>query len=154
MERGFPGDSVVKNMPANAGDMGSIPTLGRSSGEGNGNPLQYSCLRNPMDRGTWWATVHGVVKVGHDLATKQQQQILGKCIKIWTKEYFLFPHKHSFEQQKMAPLPGPHQLRCLSAKLAHLCSPLPALPCWLRSTCQEGLNMKGFYQRKCMCDRK
>ena len=53
---GFPGSSVVKNLPANAGDMGSVPELGRSSGGGNGNPLQYSCLENPMDRGTWWAT--------------------------------------------------------------------------------------------------
>ena len=49
---GFHGGLVVKNLPANAGDMGSIPGLGRSSGEGNGNPLQYSCLENPMDRGS------------------------------------------------------------------------------------------------------
>ena len=48
---------MVKNPPANAGDMGSIPGLGRSSGEGNGNPLQFSCLGNPMDRGAWRATV-------------------------------------------------------------------------------------------------
>ena len=59
---GFPGDSVVKNLPANAGDMGLSPGLGRSPGEGNGNPLQYSCLGNPMDRGAWWATVHGVAE--------------------------------------------------------------------------------------------
>ena len=59
---GFPGGSVVKNLPANAGDMGLIPGSGRSPGEGNGNPLQYSCLENPMDRGAWWATVHGVTK--------------------------------------------------------------------------------------------
>ena len=59
---GFPGDSLVKNLPANAGDMGSIPGSGRSPGEGNGNPLQYSCLENSMDRGAWWATVHGVTK--------------------------------------------------------------------------------------------
>ena len=51
---------VVKNPPANAGDTGSIPGLGRPPGGGNGNPLQYSCLENPMDRGAWWATVHGV----------------------------------------------------------------------------------------------
>ena len=50
--------------------MGSIPGLGRSPGEGNGNLLQYSCLGNPMDRGAWWATVHGVAKVRHDSATK------------------------------------------------------------------------------------
>ena len=58
---------VVKNLPANAGearDMGSIPGSGRSPGRGNGNPLQYSCLENPRDRGAWWATVHGVAKNG------------------------------------------------------------------------------------------
>ena len=62
---GFLGGSVVKNPPANAGDAGkvdSIPGLGRSPGVGNGNPLQYSCLENSMDRGTWWATVHEVRK--------------------------------------------------------------------------------------------
>ena len=56
---------MVKNLPASAGDirdMGSIPGLGRSPGEGNGNPLQYSYLENPMDRGSWQATVHGVTK--------------------------------------------------------------------------------------------
>ena len=55
----------LKRLPAsacNVGDLGSIPGSGRSSGEGNGNPLQYSCLENPMDRGAWWAAVHGVVK--------------------------------------------------------------------------------------------
>ena len=52
----------LKNPPANSGDVGSIPGSGRSPGEGNGNPLQYSCLENPMDRGAWWATVHGVAK--------------------------------------------------------------------------------------------
>ena len=62
---GFPGGSVVKNPPANAGDtrdMGSIPGLGRSPGEGNSNPLWYSFLENPMDRGTWWAVVLGVAE--------------------------------------------------------------------------------------------
>ena len=53
---------VVKNFTANAEDLGSIPGLGRSSGEGNGNPLQCSCLGNHMDRGAWWATIHGVAK--------------------------------------------------------------------------------------------
>ena len=66
----FPGGSVVKNPPANAGDVNSIPELGRSSGEGNGNPLQYSCLENSMDREAWQAIVHGVTRVGHNLATK------------------------------------------------------------------------------------
>ena len=62
---GFPGGSVVKNQPGNAGDirdMGSIPGSGRSPGGGHGNPLQYACLENPMDRGAWTATVHGVAK--------------------------------------------------------------------------------------------
>ena len=62
---GFPGDSAVKkvkNRPDNAGDMGLISGLGGSPGEGNGNPFQWSCLGNPMDRGAWWATVHGVAK--------------------------------------------------------------------------------------------
>ena len=53
---------TVKCLAYNAGDVGSIPGLGRFSGEGNGNPLQYSCLENPMDKGTWWATVQGVAK--------------------------------------------------------------------------------------------
>ena len=56
------GGSVLKNLPANAGDMGSIPGSGKSPGEGNGNPLQYSCLGNSMDRGTCRATVQGVPK--------------------------------------------------------------------------------------------
>ena len=59
---GFPGDSGLKTLPANAGDMGLSLGLGRSSGEGNGHPLQYSCLENSVDRGAWWATVHGVAK--------------------------------------------------------------------------------------------
>ena len=62
MTPGFPGGSVVKNLPASAGDVGSIPGLGRSPGEGSDNPLQYSCLGNPMERGAWWSTVHGVTK--------------------------------------------------------------------------------------------
>ena len=58
----FPGSSVLKNLPASAGDAGSIPGLGKCPGEGNGNPLQYSCLETPMDRGTWRATVQGSKK--------------------------------------------------------------------------------------------
>ena len=64
---GFYGGSSVNNPPANAGDMSSIPGLRRFPGEGNGNPLQYSGLGNPIDRGAWQAIVHGVVKVRHDL---------------------------------------------------------------------------------------
>ena len=63
---GFPHSSVGKKSACHAGDPGSIPGLGRSPGEGYRNPLQYSCLENPMDRGAWQATVHGVARVGHD----------------------------------------------------------------------------------------
>ena len=59
---GFPGGSEVNNLPANA-DVGLNPGVERSPGEGNGSPLQYSCLRNPMDRGAWWTTVHGVTEL-------------------------------------------------------------------------------------------
>ena len=59
---GFPGGSDGKESACNAGDLGFIPGWGRSPEEGNGNPLQYSCLGSPMDRGAWWATVHGVTK--------------------------------------------------------------------------------------------
>ena len=59
---GFPGSSVVKSLPANIGNVDSIPVLGRSPGRGNGNPLKYSCLENPMGMVTWQATVHGIAK--------------------------------------------------------------------------------------------
>ena len=66
---GFPCGSAGKNLPANAGDVGLIPGSGRSPGEGSGNPLQYSCLGNPMDREAWLAIIHGVAK---DLDTTEQ----------------------------------------------------------------------------------
>ena len=61
--QGFPGGSVVKNPPTNAGDVSSIPGLGRYPGEGNGNSLQYSCLVNSVDKGVWQATVHGITEL-------------------------------------------------------------------------------------------
>ena len=64
----FPGGSEVIVSACNTEDSGSTPGSGRSPGEGNGNPLQYSCLENPMARGAWWATVHGAQRVGHDWA--------------------------------------------------------------------------------------
>ena len=67
---GFPHSSVDKASACNAGDLGSIPGWVRSLGEENGNPVQYSCLENPIDRGAWHATVHGVTRVGHNLGTK------------------------------------------------------------------------------------
>ena len=65
--QGFPGSSVSKESACSAGHLGLIPGLGRSPGEGNGNPLQYSCLENPVDRGVWRATVHGMAGVIHNL---------------------------------------------------------------------------------------
>ena len=83
----FPGGSDGKASAYNAGDLGSNPALGRSPEEGNGNPFQDSCLENPMDRETWWATIHGGRRVRHDLAanqptkviiTKKQTNVIGK----------------------------------------------------------------------------
>ena len=66
---GFPGGPAGKESTCNEGDMGSIPGVGRSPGEGNGNPLQYSYLEDPMDGGAWWAAVHGVAKSRTQLST-------------------------------------------------------------------------------------
>ena len=72
---GFAGGSAVKNLPAHARDMGAIPSLMKFPEEGNDNPLQYSCLGNPADRGAWRAySPWGCKRVRHDLATEQQQQ--------------------------------------------------------------------------------
>ena len=68
------GGSVLNNVPVYVGDASSIPGSERFPEEGNGNPLQYSCLKNPTDRGTWCSTIHGITRVGHDLVIKQQQQ--------------------------------------------------------------------------------
>ena len=89
---GFPGSSVVENLPVSAGaagDMGSIPGLGRSPGRVNGNPRQYSCLKNPIDRGTWQATVHGVTK---ELDMTEQLSVLA-CIEkaVSTQPLLLSP---------------------------------------------------------------
>ena len=70
---GFPCGSAGKESACSEGDLGSILGLGSSPVEGNGNPLQYSCLENTKDRGAWQATVHGVARVGHDLATKEKE---------------------------------------------------------------------------------
>ena len=69
MQGFFPGGSVVKNLPVNAGDVGLIPRSGRSPGEGNGNPFQYSCQGNSMDRGAWQVTAHGATKSQMQLST-------------------------------------------------------------------------------------
>ena len=79
---GFHGGSEVKTSACNVGDLGSIPGSGRSPGEGNGNPLQYSCLENPMDRGAWWATVHGITNVTTSL--------MGYLLLNWSFDNFYF----------------------------------------------------------------
>ena len=68
--QGFSHSSVGEQSACNSGDPGSIPRLERSPGEGNGNPLQYSCLENPMDRGAWQAIIHGVTRVRYNLVTR------------------------------------------------------------------------------------
>ena len=78
MEKGLSGVTVIKNLPAYAGDSGLIPGSERSPGGGNGNPVQSSCLKNPMDRGAWRATVHGVAKSQTQLSDWAQQQCGGE----------------------------------------------------------------------------
>jgi len=84
--------SVGKESACNAGDLGSIPRSGRSPGGGNGNPLQYSCLENPMNRGAWQATVYRVTRVGHDLVTKPPPPpYINECLNC-IKKFFFFKH--------------------------------------------------------------
>ena len=87
---GFPGGSEVKNLSARAGDRDSIPGWGRSPGEGNGNPLQYSCPENPMDRGSWGATVHGVSKSDMTEQLSTHTAVSWKTIFPWTRRRGLF----------------------------------------------------------------
>ena len=79
----FPGGSDGKESAGNTGDPGSIPESGRSPGEGNGNPLQNSCLENSMDKGAWMARVHGLLRVRHDWAIKTFTFHLWRMCKIW-----------------------------------------------------------------------
>ena len=89
----FPGGSLVKNLPANAGDVGLIPGLRRCPGGGNGNPLQYSCLGSAMDRGAWRATVRGVVKES-DTAEHTAQVRVNSLLfcPIWRVTFSIFYH--------------------------------------------------------------
>ena len=89
---GFPGGSVVKNLLVNEGNMGSTPGLGQSPRGGNGNPLQYSCQENPMERGAWQAKIHGH-KRGHNLAIHQQQP-----------EYQMYSNQLSENQKRLNSL--------------------------------------------------
>ena len=84
---GFPGSSVGKESSCNTGDPGSIPGLGRSPGGGHGNPLQYSCLENPTNRGAWWATVHSLTKSGTQLKqlSIQARITMLHCLQLYNK---------------------------------------------------------------------
>ena len=100
--QGFPGGSEVKASTCNAGDLGSIPGSGRSPGEGNGNPLQDSCLENSMDRGAWWATVHGVAKSQTRLSdftftSLSKEKVLHAYFTLTASH--LFPEKYPFSSQ-------------------------------------------------------
>ena len=84
--KGFPGGSVVKNLPANAGDAGLIPGSGRSLGGGNGNSLQYPCLENPKDRGAWWTSVCGVAKSQTQLSNWAHLHKCSQKLRWWKSE--------------------------------------------------------------------
>ena len=94
---------MVKNLPANVGDTGSIPVLGRSPGEGNGNPLHYSCLENPMDRGAWWVIVHGVTKSWTRLNTVDTYSVCTlECMKRAGLMASIFTIKTNKQKQREA----------------------------------------------------
>ena len=97
---GLPCSSDGKESTCNAGDLGSIPQLGRSHGEGNGNPLQYSCLQDSTDRGAWRATVQGVQRVKHYGVTNTPTTRLRKSVRLIHRPVHLFflPNRHPFEQ--------------------------------------------------------
>ena len=85
----LPGGSAVKNPPANGGDKSLTPGSGRCPGEGNGSPLQYSCLKNPMDRGAWWAVTHGVAKSWERLSMHACV-----CMTLWELLWYMSPSPH------------------------------------------------------------
>ena len=125
--------------PCPAGDAGWTPGWGRSPGIGNGNPLQYSCLGNPMDRGAWWATVHGVTKESD--TTKQQQQQLGRgqssgeWVQLWCSRIGITVPKYSVSTHVLpspswTEVPGTVPLQ-MGPELRRLCSHFPlGMPVW------------------------
>ena len=126
-----PPTSDGKESACNAGKPGSIPRLGRSSGEGNGNPLQYSCLEIPMKRGAWWATVYGIAKSRTHLG-----------------DFFL---KTCLSRNSTKPLPRFHPRSvlapptCLTSSLAHPCPGSAPDPYWLRPPVHLGAPLHRSY---------
>ena len=106
---GLPGGSAVKKLPANAGSLSSIPGWGRTPGKGSGDPLQYSCLGNPMDRGALGYSLWGCKRVGHDRETKQQQYVLR----------FMISPKRVHENSLVGTLAGQYVVATCSGKQAH-----------------------------------
>ena len=111
---GFPGVTVLKNPPANEGNLGSIPGSGRSPVEGNGNPLQYSCLGNPMNRGVWRGSVHGVAKSWTWLSTHTHKSWLlpppSRFSRVWLSAAQQAPPSLGFSRQEHwsgLPFPSP-----------------------------------------------
>ena len=121
MQLGFPDSSEDKASACNAGDLGLIPGSGRSPGEGNGNPLQYSCLENPMDGGAWWSTVHGVTKSWTRLSDftftlnlverkKRKSEVSQSCPTLcdpWTVDHQAPPSMGFSRQEYWSGLPFP-----------------------------------------------
>ena len=117
LRENFPDGTVVKNLPANAGDMGSIPGLGRSPEGGTGNPLQYSCQENPMDRGTWWATVLGVVKSWTWLSSWAHQRVpIWQSRKILSSPLLTSIPKITSTEQPVMKKTGTYQNRSSTTK--------------------------------------
>ena len=112
---GFPGGSVVKKLPANAGASGSVLGLGRSPEGGNGNPRQLSCLGNPMDRGAWWATVYGVAKSWNHLGIEQQQTVAF----LYFKKKWLSMHGKDVTSKTVTPVTEKSKVE------SQVCSMLP-----------------------------
>ena len=102
-----------KESACNAGDAHSVPGLGRPPGEGNGNPLQYSCLGNPMDRGAWWATVHGV---------KKESDTTERLNNNWTQ---LSLHSCGLGQMQVEAFRAPFDQVCLSVQASGKCKRAP-----------------------------
>ena len=155
----------VKNLPANAGDAEDlclIPELGRSPGGENGNPLQYSCQGNPMDKEAWWATIHGSQRVEYSLATKQRNSHKNKMLMTQTTLYKISKLQESIVQHRecsqyfIITINGVQSIKTLNhthtwnAKLSHpsggICiSPLTLHPQPCNPLPGIRINMRGFF---------